>query len=618
MANSDYILRNSLGPLCPTAITNGDIAQLDSTVTITGFSSPFAEPIRIGSAAMLNGEIVSVLGISGSVYTIGRGCCDTVPDAHADGSVIWFFDDYVNTDAIEYAAVETIAVKPLPRTPGGTQLTIAQSPPIDITFNARFARPYPPSDVKVNGATWFTSVVMDSTLNQMVLTWGHRDRVGQQDVLLSHTDAGLSSPELGTTYSIEVFNAAGVSKALFAGISGTTATYTIAQARTDFGVTTGVHAGYVILKSMRDGYESWQHYRIDFTFDATIATVPVYSSYSFAYSITNLSPLPQITTLVLSGEFRTGQVLSVDLTIGSTVSTFTHTTVAGDTNIAGAATALKALIDAHASYSAASSGSVITITGPVSVPYYVQPSNTLAGSMTIARTQKASPYVSNNIDQVYETTWTSALGYSNANAYQIRIQQTADFGGAIIADANVGPNVGVYSSAAITGAMTTVLNANSALASLGIASSGDGANPDILRIIIPAAIGDNFYVYRNSTNPGIPSIALQPTVLAALAGPARPQISTATVPTPTDGYSYLLSMGGSDKVVKVAGPSDTATTIAAALASLVDALSNYTSTSSGAVATVTHITNNVPFVLSQAIVASSFVLEVGAITQQAR
>lgn len=618
MSNSNYVRRTSTGPLCPTSVTVGALTQLATAMTVTSFSSPSTTAIRVGSAAMIGDEIISIIAVVGSVYTIARGCCDTVPATHVTASVVWFFDDYLNTDAIEYAAVETIAVKPLPKTSSGAQVAIADSPPIDITFNSRFARPYPPANVKANGATWFTPVVLNAATNQMVLTWVHRDRVGQQDVLLSHTDAGLSSQESGATYSVQVFNSTGVSKALFEGITGTTLTYTISQARTDFAVTTGVQAGYIILQSKRDGYSSWQNYRIDFTFDAATATAPVYKTFDFSYSITTLAPLPQITTVVLSGEFRIGQVLTVALTIGSTVTTVTHTTVAGNTDMAGATAAFAALIEATPSYSATSSGSTITVTGPVSTPYSVQPNNVLAGVIAIARTQNASPYVSNNVDQVYETAWVSAGGYSNSHSYQIRVQQTPTFGGAIVADGNVGPNGNVYSSAAITSAMATVLNANSALLSLGIASSVDGSDSNILRVIVPAAIGDNFYVYRNGTNPGIANITLVPSVLAMLAGPARPQISTASMPATTDGYSYVLSMGGTDKAIKVAGPADTATTMATALATLIDALPNYISTAAGAVATVTRAQNNVPFTLSQAVVSSSFVVEVGAITQQAR
>lgn len=269
MANSDYVIRSGNGPLCPNATIVGALAQLTSVVTIENYSSPTRAPIRIGSAAFLNEEIISILGINGNEYTIGRGCCDTVPAAHAAGSMIWFFDDFVNSDGIEYAAGEMIAVKPLPRTPGGVQVAVEDSPPVDLTFNWRFARPYPPAWVDVNASPWFVPMHMDSLYTEMSVSWVHRDRIVQQDVLLAHKDFGLSAPEPGTTYSIEIFDSACVSKALFTGITGTTFTYTRLQAKAAFAVVSGVHAGHMVLQSIRDGYESWQNYRIDFTFDAS-------------------------------------------------------------------------------------------------------------------------------------------------------------------------------------------------------------------------------------------------------------------------------------------------------------------------------------------------------------
>lgn len=272
MANSDYIRRNVTAPLCPSATLIHGIGPLDDILRIGPVSSASTTPIRIGSAAMVDDEIVAVLGISGNVISIARGCGDTCPVAHLPGAVIWFFDDFVAGDRIEYAATETIAVKPLPRTANNVQVAIESSPPLAITFNSRFARPYPPANVQVSGVPWFRGFTFNNLQTTLTLSWNHRDRVLQQDVLVGHTAADIG-PEPGTTYEVEVFQQNGTPIASFTGITGKTWTYTYATAITDFGASTQTRTGFIRLRSRRAGFASYQEYTIDLTVTAGNQTI---------------------------------------------------------------------------------------------------------------------------------------------------------------------------------------------------------------------------------------------------------------------------------------------------------------------------------------------------------
>lgn len=264
MANSDYTVRSLTLTFCPRAVVPASIGRLDTSIVISNFSSPFPNGIKVGGAAMINNEIVSIVNQSGNTLTIGRGCCDTVPAAHAANSVIWFFDEAIGSDGIDYGATASIGVKVLPRTSVNV-VPIEGSPPQPLTFSWRFFRPYPPGLVRVNGQPWFTVVDMQIGTEELAITWAHRDRVTQQDVLIDHMQASIG-PEPGVSYRLEVRKA---DNTLVRSEVRTVASWSYSwfQARSDFATTSGQHAGYILLTAVRDALDSFQNYRIDFTFD---------------------------------------------------------------------------------------------------------------------------------------------------------------------------------------------------------------------------------------------------------------------------------------------------------------------------------------------------------------
>lgn len=266
MANSDYVLRAGGFGFCPVAFLTADIEHLDTAVVMTGYTSPISDGIRIGMAAMIDDEIVEIVNHVDNSLVLARGCCDTIPAAHVTGTPIWFFDSSIGRDGVEYAGTETVGVKVLPRMTTGAAVPVEASPPQQLTFNLRFARPYPPGRLEINGNRWYEPIEFSNVRN-LVLTWTHRDRITQQDQLIGHGEESIG-PEVGTTYRLDVYKADNTQVAEIDGITGETHTYYWDDAVADFGISSGTIAGYALFMSVRDTLVSFQAYRIDFILDA--------------------------------------------------------------------------------------------------------------------------------------------------------------------------------------------------------------------------------------------------------------------------------------------------------------------------------------------------------------
>jgi len=270
MANSDYSVTATSAPFCPNAQIVNAVGPLTTVFDIENLRSTGVDEILAGEAAMINDEIVKVVSISSTELVVARGCADTIPQAHAAGSRIWFFNDSIGYDGREYAGSETVGVKILPKT-ASSQVPIEYSPPSALTFNFRFARPYAPGLVEVNGDPFTEVKTINPTNDTLSLTWAHRDRVTQFDQLIDHLATSIG-PEAGTTYTVKAHRSSDNSVVrTTTGITGASWTYPLATARSDFGITVGAVGapvvltdGYLTLEAVRDGYTSWQKYRIDF------------------------------------------------------------------------------------------------------------------------------------------------------------------------------------------------------------------------------------------------------------------------------------------------------------------------------------------------------------------
>ncbi len=265
MANTDYEIRGSGAPASVATLSTA-VNPGATVFSFTGLSTVAGVSILAGAAIMLGDEIVKLVSYTATTLTVARGCADTVPASHPIGTPLWFFENNTGSDQREYVAGETVGVKVLMKA-GSTAMGIAASPPNQITFVGRAARPYPPGQVKVGANPWWQDPhALTSAAPSISLSWVHRDRVLQADVLVGHLEASIG-PEVGTTYELEVYDNLGVLKSTIA-LTGTAATFTLVQASIALGLVPGAAGdtlGTALLVSRRDGLRSMQGYPITFT-----------------------------------------------------------------------------------------------------------------------------------------------------------------------------------------------------------------------------------------------------------------------------------------------------------------------------------------------------------------
>ena len=185
----------------PTTLLASDVSDDpgERVFTVGGWTG--LGDVAIGTLAAIGDELVRIDGVSATALTVGRGCLDTVPQAHPAGTPIVCWQQLANASDAGFAAGETVTIKMLPETGFGT-LPLAQAPEDAVTLASRAIRPLPPGDLRGNG----TSVVNPNALNlgPVLLTWSHRDRLTQTSSVFDAYDAADIGPEPGVTYVVEI------------------------------------------------------------------------------------------------------------------------------------------------------------------------------------------------------------------------------------------------------------------------------------------------------------------------------------------------------------------------------------------------------------------------------
>jgi len=157
--------------------------------------------VGIGTLAAIGGELVRIDGITPQAITVGRGCLDTVPQAHSAGTAVVFFDEVAQITESSWAAGETLAVRLLPETGRGT-LAFALAPEDTVTLERRALRPLPPGRVLGNGS--YAPDPRALIDGDVALTWAHRDRLTQTSPVIADYTAASIGPEPGVSYIIEI------------------------------------------------------------------------------------------------------------------------------------------------------------------------------------------------------------------------------------------------------------------------------------------------------------------------------------------------------------------------------------------------------------------------------
>lgn len=113
--------------------------------------------VAVGDLALWDTEIVRVdaIDLDAGTLDLGRGCADTLPHPHAEGSRLFFYQHTAAHDTTQHIAGETVDIKLLTNS-FSKQLSPADATALHVTFNERLARPYPPADFKLNGLSIYT------------------------------------------------------------------------------------------------------------------------------------------------------------------------------------------------------------------------------------------------------------------------------------------------------------------------------------------------------------------------------------------------------------------------------------------------------------------------------
>lgn len=242
---------------CPTALINEVAGYLDTAFTLTAGSD--LDDVQVGTWAQWDSEIVRVdaLDTVAGTITLGRGCADTVPVQHLDGSRIFFCGDWAGTDDREYVEGDTVRAKLLTRT-STEELLLENAQELSTTIVGRQFRPYPPGQVKINGEDY-----PDLIEGPLTASWAHRDRLLQDDKLID-TGMGAIGPEPGTTYIARLLRAADEALLAETEVDGSTAELS----------TTGEDNVILELLAVRGGVESWQRHRHPFLYTSVAPLYP--------------------------------------------------------------------------------------------------------------------------------------------------------------------------------------------------------------------------------------------------------------------------------------------------------------------------------------------------------
>ncbi|WP_419852496.1 phage tail protein [Actinobacillus pleuropneumoniae] len=158
--------------------------------------------LQHAEAVMIDDEIIRIdaVDFKTGTMTVGRGCADTIPQAHKANTIVWCYLLAAGTDETKYTVNEMLKAKLLTRTQIETLSEDAASV-LTLTTQQRQARPYPPANVKVDGA--FVDTIADSSA--FTLTWAHRDRDIQADQLIAHTEDSTALAQ-GVSYKIDLMD----------------------------------------------------------------------------------------------------------------------------------------------------------------------------------------------------------------------------------------------------------------------------------------------------------------------------------------------------------------------------------------------------------------------------
>ena len=238
------------------------ISQIDASFAVIDLDyvqngAPKFSGVAFGTIGQLNSELISFVSYDAEtkILTVKRGVLDTVPAKHISGN-IHFWGESFAYDSNEYVMGETVAAQVLTTTPSGVDsLNVGAVKTVEM--NARVIRPYPPANVKMNGA-YFPEIQIIT--NDIVVAWAHRNRLQQTGGEIIGWHEGDVTAEEGVTYSYELIS----EDVVLSSQSNITATAVTINA--SILILNKAHT--LKLWSVRDGYKSYQVFEHSFFVEA--------------------------------------------------------------------------------------------------------------------------------------------------------------------------------------------------------------------------------------------------------------------------------------------------------------------------------------------------------------
>jgi len=188
------------------------------------------------------------------VISVKRGALDTHPQIWDLGLKLYFCGTDISYDQTEYVSGEKVLVSALTTTPSGV---LEQKGSNAIEMKARAIRPYPPANLKMNGAYFPETQIVTSNI---VLNWAHRNRLQQTGGEIIGWYDGDVTVESGVTYAYELISENVVLDSQ-SNISANTVTILSSVLKPNKPHT-------LKLWSERDGYKSYQKFEHSFFVEA--------------------------------------------------------------------------------------------------------------------------------------------------------------------------------------------------------------------------------------------------------------------------------------------------------------------------------------------------------------
>lgn len=201
------LLAAEYSPATPATDPTGFNIQITGQIDLDELASCTAADLANGlNLLLIDQEFMSwetVTANADGSYTISgimRGVLDTVPADHAAGATVWFLSSGAGVaKSVPYAADTTVTAKLLPKNAFG-ELPISSATQITLATNSRYARPYPPGKLQMQGAAYGTRYAR--VYGDLAATWVSRNRLTQTAAAtVIAQDAADIAGETGQTFT---------------------------------------------------------------------------------------------------------------------------------------------------------------------------------------------------------------------------------------------------------------------------------------------------------------------------------------------------------------------------------------------------------------------------------